>query len=90
VSEALARDETLVDVFVRHAPHFEKLRDPAMRRLMARLVTAEQAACIADVPVDRLVRDLNWPVLAEHGFACEIDSSNAGHVRVRIWRAPSH
>jgi len=38
----------------------------------------------------RLVRDLNLPVLAERGFACEIDSSNADHVRVRIWRAPSH
>ena len=59
VSDVLARDETLVEVFVRHAPHFEKLRNVAMRRVMARLVTVEQAARMADVPVDRLVRDLN-------------------------------
>lgn len=59
VSEVLARDETLVEVFVRHAPHFEKLRNPAMRRVMARLVTVEQAARIAEVPVEHLVRDLN-------------------------------
>jgi hypothetical protein len=59
VSDVLARDETLVEVFVRHAAHFEKLRNAAMRRVMARLVTVEQAARIAAVPVDRLVRDLN-------------------------------
>jgi hypothetical protein len=59
VSEVLARDETLVEVFVRHAPHFEKLRNAAMRRVMARLVTVEQAARMAGVPVESLLRDLN-------------------------------
>ena len=59
VSDVLARDEALVDVFVRHAPHFEKLRNASLRRVMARLVTVEQAARMAGVPVDRLVRDLN-------------------------------
>ena len=44
VSDVLARDEALVDVFVRNAPHFAKLRNRAMRRVMARLVTVEQAA----------------------------------------------
>ena len=59
VSDVLARDVTLVEVFVRHAPHFEKLRHAGMRRVMARLVTIEQAARMANVPVNRLVRDLN-------------------------------
>lgn len=59
VSDVLARDEALVEVFVRHSAHFEKLRNVAMRRVMARLVTVGQAARIADVPVDSLVRDLN-------------------------------
>ena len=59
VSEVLARDEALVDVFVRHAAHFEKLRNTMMRRVMARLVTVEQAARIAGVPVYALVQDLN-------------------------------
>jgi len=67
VSDVLARDETLVEVFVRHAPHFEKLRNPAMRRVMARLVTVEQAARIADVPVERLVHDLNEALHLETG-----------------------
>jgi len=59
VSEVLARDESLVEVFVRHAPHFDKLRNRAMRRVMARLITVEQAAATAKIPVQRLVSDLN-------------------------------
>jgi len=59
VSDVLARDEALVEVFVRCAPHFSKLRNRAMRRVMARLVTVEQAARTANVPVARLVHDLN-------------------------------
>lgn len=59
VSDVLARNETLVDVFVRHAPHFAKLRNRAMRRVMARLVTVEQAARTAGVSTDLLVDDLN-------------------------------
>lgn len=59
VSEVLARDESLVDVFVRHAPHFAKLRNRAMRRVMARLVTVAQAARTAGISADRLVHDLN-------------------------------
>ena len=59
VSDVLARDEALVDVFVRHAPHFAKLRNRAMRKVMARLVTVEQAARTAGVSADVLVDDLN-------------------------------
>lgn len=59
VSDVLARDEALVDVFVRLAPHFAKLRNRAMRRVMARLVTVEQAARTAGVSAERLVDDLN-------------------------------
>lgn len=59
VSDVLARDEALVDVFVRAAPHFAKLRNRAMRRVMARLVTVEQAARTANIPADALVRELN-------------------------------
>lgn len=59
VSDVLARDEHLVEIFVRHAAHFAKLRNPTMRRVMARLVTVDQAARIAGVPVHALLRDLN-------------------------------
>ena len=59
VSDVLARDESLVDVFVRHSPHFEKLRNRRLRRVMAALVTVEQAARVAGVALDVLLRDLN-------------------------------
>lgn len=59
VSDVLARDESLVEVFVRAAPHFGKLRNRAMRRVMARLVTVEQAARTANIPTERLVLELN-------------------------------
>ena len=39
VVDVLARDESLIDVFVRSAPHFERLRDPEARRVMGRLAT---------------------------------------------------
>jgi uncharacterized protein (DUF2249 family) len=59
VSDVIARDEALVDVFVRAAPHFSKLRNRAMRRVMARLITVEQAARTAGISPDTLVRELN-------------------------------
>ncbi|HEX5409614.1 MAG TPA: DUF2249 domain-containing protein [Gemmatimonadaceae bacterium] len=59
VSDVLIRDESLVDVFVEHAPALSKLRNRAMRRVMARLVTVEQAARLAGVSPDLLVRELN-------------------------------
>jgi hypothetical protein len=69
VIDVLARAERLVEVFVHHAPHFEKLRNPAVRRVMARLVTVEQAARIAGVSADILVRDLNVALLGTEAAA---------------------
>lgn len=59
VSDVLARDESLIEVFVRHAPQFERLRNRTIRRVMARMVTIEQAARIGGVPAELLLRDLN-------------------------------
>lgn len=72
VSDVLARDESLVEIFVRHAPHFAKLKNRAMRRVMARLVTVEQAARTAGIPAELLLRDLN----AALGFG--VDGNSAG------------
>ena len=59
VSDVLARDEALVEVFVRHSPQFTKLRNRAIRRVMARLVTVEQAARMARIDVDLLLGEIN-------------------------------
>lgn len=74
VSDVLARDESLVDVFVRLAPHFAKLRNRMMRRVMARLVTVEQAAQTAGIPVADLLRELN----GAHGLrGASLDTSGS-------------
>jgi uncharacterized protein (DUF2249 family) len=59
VTDVLARDEALVEVFISHSAHFSKLRNRAMRRIMGRLVTVQDASRMAAVPVDVLLHDLN-------------------------------
>lgn len=59
VSDVLSRDESLVEVFARAAPQLAKLRNRAMRRVMARLVTIEQVARMAGVSCTALLDDLN-------------------------------
>jgi uncharacterized protein (DUF2249 family) len=62
VSDVLARDEALVEVFVRQSHHFTKLRNRTMRKVMARLVTVEDAARIAGADAAALVGELNAAV----------------------------
>ncbi|MEJ2185299.1 MAG: DUF2249 domain-containing protein [Gemmatimonadota bacterium] len=59
VSDVLKHDESLVDVFAALSPAFERLRNRALRRVMARLVTVEQAARMGGVDADELVARLN-------------------------------
>lgn len=59
VSKVIARDERLIDEFTSLSPVFERLRNPAMRKIMTRLVTVEQAARMAGVDPAELVDRLN-------------------------------
>jgi uncharacterized protein (DUF2249 family) len=59
VDAVLAREERLVDVLIEISPVFGKLRNPVLRRTMARLVTVEQAARIGGVDAAMVVRRLN-------------------------------
>jgi hypothetical protein len=59
VAAVIAQDEGLIEVFASASPAFEKLRNAAMRRTMARLVTVEQAARIAGLDAEVLVERLN-------------------------------
>jgi uncharacterized protein (DUF2249 family) len=63
VDRVLARDSRLLEVFASVSPHFERLRSPSMRRVMARLVTVEQAARIAGVDAGVLLERLNDSLL---------------------------
>ncbi|MBI2393055.1 MAG: DUF2249 domain-containing protein [Deltaproteobacteria bacterium] len=59
VAAVLARDERLLEVLVSASPAFEKLRNGALRRTFANLVTVEQAARIARVDACGLLERLN-------------------------------
>ncbi len=59
VSAVLARDERFVELLAGLAPAFQRLRNPIMRRTMARLVTVEQAARMAGLDPAALVGELN-------------------------------
>lgn len=89
VSDVLARDESLVDVLVQYAPHFAKLRNRALRRMMARLVTIEQAARIANVPADRLVRHLN-EALGLSSESADLAQEEAASAKGRAEQAATH
>ena len=57
ISTVLARDERLLEVLIGAAPVFDKLRNPLLRKTMAKLTTVEQAARVAGIDaVDLLER----------------------------------
>lgn len=78
VSDVLARDESLVEVFVRLSPHFTKLRNRTLRRVMARLVTVEDAAKIAGISPGRLVGELNAALGIGSSSRAAADAGAAG------------
>jgi uncharacterized protein (DUF2249 family) len=83
VSDVLARDEALVEVFVRQSVHFTKLRNRTMRRIMARLVTVEDAARMAGADAAALVGELN----AALGIAAEPVAATGGVGEARAVRS---
>jgi len=52
----------LEEVLITQAPAFRKLRNPVLRRTVARIATVEKAAEIAGIPVPELVRTLRKAV----------------------------
>ena len=81
VSDVLARDEALVEVFVRQSHHFTKLRNRTMRKVMARLVTVEDAARIAGADAAALVGELNAALGIVSGSGAPIGSVDEGRAR---------
>lgn len=59
ISTLIDQDESLIDFLVTLSPAFKRLRNRAMRKVMSRLVTVEQAAAMAGLDPDALVEQLN-------------------------------
>ena len=96
IHAVLAKHEHLLDVLVMASPAFEKLRNAAMRRTMARLVTVEQAARIGRVDpavlLDRLnhaVEHPDAPLAAPTPAAEPAPDVDPSHVPDALRRIPS-
>jgi hypothetical protein len=59
VKDALKINKQMLEAFVWLAPEFERLRNPALRRVMANRVTIEQAARVAKLPLTEALYVLN-------------------------------
>lgn len=56
----------LEDVLIGYVPAFEKLRNPVLRRTVARVTTLQQAAVIGGVSVEDLINQLREEVGQDH------------------------
>lgn len=74
VADAIKRDPAVIDRLVAFDPKFRKLRNPVLRRVMARLVRFRDAARVAGVPLDALMAAVNggdMPAPAPEGGTAE-------------------
>jgi uncharacterized protein (DUF2249 family) len=69
IARLLADHPPLVDVLAGVHPHFERLRNPLLRRLMAPRLTVAEAAAMAQMPAEELVALLRRAV-GESAAAC--------------------
>ncbi len=65
ISTVLSRDPRMLDVLLAASPTFSHLKNPIMRKTMARLATVEHAARVAGLDADELVARLNAALRGE-------------------------
>lgn len=100
VADAIAQDSTLIDRLAAFNPTFAKLRNPVLRRTMARLVNLGEAAKVAGVPLATLLAVANGeaeaPSLPEAeperpgerpAWLNSVDAETAEHLDVRAMLA---
>ncbi len=65
ISAVLARDPRMLGVLLSASPTFSHLRNPLVRKTMAKLATVEQAARVAGIDAHELVERLNRALAGE-------------------------
>jgi hypothetical protein len=75
VADLLESWPELEDVLIAQAPAFRRLRNPVLRRTVARVANLEQAAGVGGVPVRELVAALRRAAGIEDAAAVEGDAS---------------
>lgn len=83
VAELLDHWPELEEVLVAQAPAFQKLRNPILRRTVARVATLEQAAGIAGIGARDLVRTLRQAIGQPTEPGATGDADDSGSVRLQ-------
>jgi hypothetical protein len=76
-------EETLISI----APKFKALKNPVLRRTVAKVATLEQAARVADMPVNELVRSLRESLGQEIGAVEDGATEDAAGGDAPVWIA---
>jgi hypothetical protein len=83
VYELLQSYPELEDVLIEMAPVFKKLKNPVLRRTIARVTTLQQAAQVGEIPVHSLVNTLRQKVGQDTLEGLE--AGTAGHSAKPSW-----
>jgi hypothetical protein len=83
VYELLQAYPELEDLLIEIAPVFKKLKNPVLRRTIARVTTLQQAAQVGELPVHQLVNTLRQKV--GQGSLEGLESNAAGHTGKPSW-----
>jgi hypothetical protein len=75
------------EILIGIAPRFKALKNPVLRRTVARVATLEQAARVADMPVNELVRALRAALGHETGPATGPAGDGVGEGEAPGWVA---
>lgn len=89
VAELLESWPELEGVLVAQAPAFRRLRNPVLRRTVARVATLEQAAGVGGVPVRELVAALRRAAGLEEDAASSTGGENAAPAGPPEWLDPA-
>jgi hypothetical protein len=89
VKEALKINERMLGAFVWLAPEFERLRNPALRKVMAGRVNVEQAARIGRIPLSEALYVLNLAAGEDEGvLTSELTGLQPEHFECREENPP--
>jgi len=80
VAELLDAYPELEDVLIDIAPTFKKLKNPVLRRTIARVATLQQAASVGDVPIDVIINKLRGVVGQEEIKNTEMENNYKGDI----------
>lgn len=79
VAELLDAYPQLEDALIEIAPTFKKLKNPVMRRTIARVATLQQAASVGDVPIDVIINKLRGIIGQEEMINMETGNNYSGN-----------